>query len=506
METLSIGVISMANLSDKKFNKINNFLNTYIDPQAAKLFKAAHKNGKDIEWLKDNWELLEEYEPWTRTYNSIEDLTVSPEKQKEQIYNANPDFSKISKARLKTILDEGDFTEDDLKNYYDYRKAQTNEINKFNQERYKEIETGRKESERAKDKSYYAGPFANEYARKAYIQGDKEMAGKQEFLGKTAAVSDFMPFPVSIIGPAIRSSQKYNAGEDVWNLGTLVDFGGAVIPDIVEKPAKLAWQFLKGSKLGKLLESKTGKQIENRIKAADNQAAENAVKDLQSMKDIDLSTMTDDQLYKLYNSVSTPEFKKVIEDYWKAKAKGRDAIAIGQIPDNPIAAAISQEQLDLANKEAIKATRKADYLSKIKEPELQIKSGNLPKEQPLFNNGRFNPYYKDVPLNDISEYVESQVVPSFRDDALYQLLRLGGRKAARASLGGHKWDEIDYKPNYNEDKAINELINMYRIDWLRNGKPANYDNPLIKSAYDKWFTEQLRKGSYTDLQRMGVVK
>lgn len=505
METLSIGVIFMANLTDKKFNKINNFLNTYIDPQAAKLFKAAHKEGKDIEWLKDNWELLEEYEPWTRTYNSIEDLTVSPEKQKEQVYNANPDFSKISKARLKTILDDGDFTEDELKNYYNFRKAQTEAVNKFNQERYNEIANARKEAERAKDKSYYTSPIANEYARKAYIQGNKDLAAKQEFLGKTAAASDFAPLPASLLGPAIRSYQKYKSGEDVVTSGTALDFAGSFIPDLVEKPAKLAWQYLKGTKAGKLLETKTGKQIENRIKAADNKAAQEAANDIKLTECLDVDKLTDEQIQDLYNKIKTPEIKKSVEDYWKAKRSVDEARQIGEMP-NGIAEAIAERELPAAEQALITAERKADYVSNLNKPTLEVRSGNLPKDQPLMVNGDFNTYYKNVPLKDIIEYSESQVVPNFKDDALYQLLMLGGRKAARSTLGGHKWNEIDYKPNYNEDKAINEVINLYRNDWLRNGKPANYDDPLIKAAYDKWITEQLRKGSYNDLQRMGVVK
>jgi hypothetical protein len=82
---------------------------------------------------------------------------------------------------------------------------------------------------------------------------------------------------------------------------------------------------------------------------------------------------------------------------------------------------------------------------------------------------------------------------------------LGGRKASRATIGGHKWNEIDYKPNYSEDKAISDIINMYSDDW-KYGKPANYNEPLIKAAYDKWLKDQYRKGNYDVLYRMGEIK
>ena len=120
-------------------------------------------------------------------------------------------------------------------------------------------------------------------------------------------------------------------------------------------------------------------------------------------------------------------------------------------------------------------------------------------------NGDLNTYYKDVPLKDVGEYLDKQVEPSKVNDLLYNMLRMGGYKAAHSTLGGHKWNEIDYKPNYSEDKALNEIINMYSDEW-KYGKPANYNEPLIKAAYDKWLKDQYRKGNYDVLYRMGEIE
>ena len=511
----------MSSLSDKKFNAINNFLNKYIDKDASKYFREARKNGTDLEWLKEHWDLLEEEELWNRSFKSLDDLTLPPFKQMDNVYNSYPDYDKIPKAKLRVILDEGDFTEEQLKHHYDARKKSKEQIDKINEERWKAIDKQRNEGELAKDKSYFTGPFANEYARKAYIQGNNDLAGKQEFLGKTAAVSDFMPFPVSLMGPAIRVSQKYNSGEDIMTPGTALDFAGAVIPDAVEKPTKLVWQYLKRGRLGKLLETKTGKQLENRINAADDKAAKQAAKDIESTTNVDLSTMSNSQLIDLYNNVKTPEIKKAIEEYWQARgakeeARNLDELAY-EIADK--SETMPKELRDRALKEADLAEamakheaeqrplttpeRKFEYAKEFKKPELQVKSGHLPKDQPLMTNGDLNTYYKDVPLDVISEYMDKQVVPSMKNDALYNILMLGGRKFARSTIGQHKWDEINYDPKYDEDKAIKDIISMYSDEWLNNRYP-HMDDPLVKTAYDKWINDLRTSGNNLDkLYRIG---
>lgn len=515
METSSIGVIFMANLTDKKFNKINNFLNTYIDPQAAKLFKAAHKNGKDIEWLKQNWELLEEYEPWTRTYNSIDDLTVSPEKQKEQIYNANPDFSKISKARLKTILDEGDFTEEQLKNYYDLRKAQTKLNDEFNQERYKEIETNRKEAERAKDNSYYTGSIANEYAKKHYIKGHPNQAIVNEIAGKIAAGADFLPFPYSLGGPAIRSTQKWAADEPVLNAHTALDWGAGSLGFLGKIPGVKDFARTTTSKLADILLKGKGKNTQE-IKSVVNakllkEQQERAARELDNIAR-SLDDMSDRSLIELEATTDNPILKANIKSLRKAKGEHQAAeIARGnpKVANNDVAASKAADVAASKAAEYDKALHKTIIDAAEQQPTLEVKANRVKGNQVYGYEGdpdALQPYFRNVPGEDIVRYEQANMDPKWYNTLIGKSILAAERKAVNNSVAGRRWNEIDYKPNYNEDKAINEVINMYRNDWLRNGKPANYDDPLIKAAYDKWVTEQLRKGSYNDLQRMGVVK
>ena len=504
----------MKPMTEKKFNEVYNFIDKNIDKvtgtKYAKDFSNAYNEGKATEWLTKNWPELEEYEAWTLKYNSVDDLTKSKEDQLKTIYKNNPDFSKISSPRMNTILANNDVTEAEIKDYYARREAERKEIDEFNKKRrYSEIKTNKAEAERADEynSNLYNSVLGNEYARKHYIKGNKGQAIANEIAGKAAFASDFAPLPISLAGPTIRAAQKWAADEPVLTPGTVLDYVGAVVPDIAEKPAKMLWQYAKGSRLGKLLETKWGKQIENRIKAEDNKIAEQATKDLELTKGLDLDQLDYKQIVELYRSVKTPEIRSAIEEYWKARAMFEEGKSIDELAstiaskadalegaeraralkDADLMAAAAERQ---AKEEAlITAERKANYLARKKQPELEVRSGKLPKEEPLFTNGDFNTYYRDVPLKDINEYMESQIEPSGLNDFLYRALKLGGLKTARTTLSGRtgQYDAIDYKPNYDEDKAVQEVKRMFMNAWSTNTKPEGYyTEPLIKAAYDKW--------------------
>lgn len=310
-------------LTDKKFKEVFNFVDKYVDKDAAKAFDKAYKEGREIEWLNKFWPQLEEYTPWTNTYSSIEDLTASPEKQLEQIYNKNPDYDKISEARMKNILDNNDITQEQLKSYYEYRKAQSDAVSKINEDRYKDKSNEYEQITRSKDDSYYNSPLANEYAREAYIKGNPQMAAYHETVGKVAGASDFAPFPLSLLGPGLRTVQKAYADKDVITPGTFADFAGAVIPDFAEKPAKFIYDFTKGGiekYLPRVGESKIMKAIEARVNKADADKAQDLAKtDLEVMK-ARLEDLTDKELLELYNKANNPKLKAGIEEYFKSRA------------------------------------------------------------------------------------------------------------------------------------------------------------------------------------------
>ena len=102
----------MKPITEKKFNEVYNFINKNIGPVPAKKFRKAYNEGRAVEWLKEAWPKLEEYEAWTLKYNTVDDLTKTKDDQLKAIYNSNPDLSKISSARMKTILANNDVTLD----------------------------------------------------------------------------------------------------------------------------------------------------------------------------------------------------------------------------------------------------------------------------------------------------------------------------------------------------------------------------------------------------------
>jgi hypothetical protein len=481
----------MANkpLTDKKINEVYNFLNKYVEKDAALHFRKADDK---VQWIKDHWSLLEEYEPWTNKYSSLKDLTATPKEQLEAVYNKNPDITKISSPRLKTILEGNDFTEDELRDYYDWRESQKAAMNKFNKERYEKLSDEYAQVERSKDKSYFNSPLANEYAREAYIKGDTGRAKLQEVLGKTAGAVDFAPFPVSLAGPATRTFQKYLADKPIITAGTAADIGGAVIPDFAEKPARMAWNYGKGilervwRKAG---DSKLAKQIEHRVQAADELTAAQKAQKAMDISNANLDELTDKQLLDLYNASDDAVLKSKIEAYHKARQERAKAVDIAE-SDYAKANGYVKRQADAQVKSADAAVRQAEQDFTIeaanRQPLYELLTGKN-KVEPYVGED-FVRYYKDVPLSEIARYEELKDVGGAGTAGLYNVLTLGGRKAARSTIGGRagQWDTFDPTPADNTDKAVDWVISTYSDSWDPAIKPKNYDEPLIKAAYDKW--------------------
>ena len=486
-------------LSDKKFKEVFNFVDKYVDKDAAKAFDKAYKAGREIEWLNKFWPQLEEYTPWTNTYSSIEDLTASPYKQMEQIYNKNPDYDKISDARMKNILDNNDVTQEQLKSYYANRKAQKDQLAKLNEERYKDKSNEYEQINRSKDDSYFNSQLANEYAREAYIKGNPTAAIVNELAGKAAVASDFAPFPWSIAGPVIRTGQKAYAGKDWLTPGTLADIGGAIIPDFAEKPARMAYEYGKSAierfapKFG---DSKIGKAIEARVNAADAAKSQAIAKsDLEVMK-TNLDKLTDKQLLELYDKANNPKLKSAIEEYFKARGQ----VANAQMVKESLPVQRSKAAIDLANEgidDAFKSVDKANAefikTSAKEAPTTELRAG-IQKQEP-FVDDNLVAYYKDTPLSTLSEYEASKVTPDKFASSIYKVMQYGGRKAARSGIGGRlgQWNSFNPEPADKSEQLVKDVISMYSNKWSPMELPPEYHtNPLIRDAYDNWYNDPNR--------------
>lgn len=483
-------------LTDKKFKEVFNFVDKYVDKDAAKAFDKAYKEGREIEWLNKFWNRLEEYTPWCNTYSSIEDLTASSDKQLEQIYNKNPDYDKISDARMKNILDNNDVTEERLKSYYAYRKAQSNERTKLNEDRYKDKSNKYEQIERSKDDSYYNSPLANEYAREAYIKGNPQMAAYHEAVGKVAGASDFAPFPLSLLGPGLRTVQKAYADKDVVTPGTLADFGGAIIPDFAEKPARFVYNYAKSGierLIPKVGDSKIMKAIEARVNKADAEKSQALAKSDLEVMNTTLDNLTDKELLDLYDKANNPRLKAQIEEYFKARGQVSNAQMIKESPQvqsNKMAKAQAEQAYKEANKALDEAEQEFVKTSAREQPTTELKAG-INKQEPFVDNNLVA-LYKDTPLSTLSEYEANKVTPNKTASALYNVMTYGGRKAARSGLGGRlgQWNTFNPEPNDKSEQLIKDVITMYSNKWSPMEVPQEYHtNPLIRDAYDKWYNE-----------------
>lgn len=485
-------------LTDKKFKEVFNFVDKYVDKDAAKAFDKAYNEGREIEWLNKFWPQLEEYTPWTNTYSSIEDLTESPEKQLERIYNKNPDFDKISEARMKNILDNNDVTEQQLKSYYAYRKSQKDQLSKLNEERYKEASDKYSQINRSKDDSFYNSPLANEYAREAYIKGNPNEALAHELAGLAAGASDFTIFPLSIAGPIIRTVQKAYAGKDVLTPGTVADFVGSFIPDLAEKPARFLFNSIK-ERVPKLVDKEIGKAIEARVNAADAKKAQEIAKSDLEVMSTNLDKLTDKELLELYDKANNPRVKAQIEEYFKARGQVANAQMIKEHPymQNKEAKNIAQKDLDdaytyldNANEEFIKTAAK-------EQPTTELKAG-IQNQEP-FVDDNLVAYYKDTPLSTLSEYEANKVTPNKLASSLYNVMTYGGLKAARATIGGRigHLNTFNPEPEDISDKLIKDVISTYSNKWSPIELPQEYHtNPLIRDAYDIWYNDVANRPFY----------
>ncbi len=493
-------------LSTTQSEKIRNVL-AQIDPEAVKSIDTYA--GDDVQWLKDNWSELVTDPIWNENFESIDELIASPKSKLESIYTKNPEG--LTPEQINQLVNKYDITTEDIADYYDFRKAQKEALDKFNASRYPEYKADYDKAQRAKSDSYYMSPLANEYAKEAYLKGDEKMARYNEAAGKVAGISDFAPLPWSLIGPVIRTAQRAQSDRKFTIGEAVADFAGAVVPDVAEKPARFAWNSLKNiadRTLGRRAsESKVAKALEARIKAADRTGTQAASSDLAKIDaSLDVDKLTDKQIVQLYGEIEDSNVKAALQNVMNARqAQVQDNLDYQAALELMKAKVKSPEQYASAKKlldkdyaeilrTADEATKDANY--KLVEtyansyPSMAIRAKKVEIEPFAEGFEDLHTFYKDVPLGDIANYEASKVKPSKVYDALYNVLAYGGRKAGRSMVGGrlNRWDMFDPTANVkDEDAVIKDVISLYAKEWKPYVKPANYDtDPLIKAAYDKW--------------------
>jgi len=449
-------------LSQTTINKIYNYLLNEYGVDTATNFDEAEDKAA---FLVRNRETLETDPKWNRNFK-IEDLLKSNKSAMESIYNTYSNIDDITPERMTQLTNAYDISKEDLKKYYNMREEQTKAVQKYNEDRWAEIDKARNEAQRADAKSYYNTPIANEYARKAYIQGDIDNAKWHEAAGKIAGAADFAPFPLSLAGPMIRQYQRYDIGEEkpsyIPSTETLLDYGSAVIPDIAERPAKLGLRYAKGALeriFNKAGDTKLFKQLENIASAKDDKlVTKAAARDKAIIEELgDMNKYTTEELLKFANSTDNPTIKNEIYKFIDARHSGQ-----------PLPTSIDLQMKEL--------------------PSIELKA-NQP-EVPVFNNGSVDLRYQPVNASQLAEYQALQDKGGIIANLLETGLNLSTRKFARSGIRGDvvpsTWYE--YKPDYNEDKVIDELKRTYGPTFSINERP-NTNDPLINKAYDEWYKD-----------------
>lgn len=478
-------------LSQTTINKIYNYLLNEYGVETATNFDEAEDKAA---FLVRNRETLETDPKWNRNFK-IEDLLKSNKSAMENIYNTYSNIDDITPERMTQLTNAYDISKEDLKKYYDMRAEQSKAVQKYNEERWAEIDKARNEAQRAGSKSYYNTPIANEYARKAYIQGNKVAALAHEVAGKAAAVADFAPPPASYIGPVIRGVQRIVSKDsldanDYKDMA--LDVGGASVGLVGKIPG--AKEVLRGTtgKIANILsrsKNKKAQEIANVVnKKAIAEERELAKAELKRLSEVgNLDNLSNDQLIELYNTTTDQIIKSELSKVWKAR---QDVEHARVIASHPSVAGNSQAASKAADDVVIKAAEEEQaYMDALKraadyQAELEAKSGKV-----AFNEyGDIPTAYHNVPLDVISEQYIRQTEPSFMAKAIGEGILGAGRKVGGQSVAHRQWNEIDYKPDYNEDKAIDELKRTYGPTFSINERP-NTDDPLINKAYDEWYKD-----------------
>ena len=479
------------NLSEKKISMIRNELQNKVGSGAANGFAKAENK---LDWLERHWKDLEEYEGWNDKFDSVDDLTLSPEKEMEKIYNKNQNFDSISEEKMKSILKNSDFTKEDLKKYYQFRDDQKRAVEEFNRQRYEDAKKNYGQATRANDDSYFNSKVANELARKAYIEGDPTKAKYQEVAGKLAGAADFAPLPFSILGPGIRVGQKIYAGETPEVLSTGLDFLGAILPDYVEKPAKLGYQIIK-SKLGNsgrvIEKTKFMQDLEKQVNMDEIEAARKAADaEIEMLKKVNPDKLTESQLLDLYNKTNNPAIKAKIDAIHKARGQKSQAVQLSEHPAVQANRSAKKEALEkkAEAENAVEEANKAyNETVRAEEPAMQLRSGK-PTVPPYSEAGDINPFFGNVNLEDLSKY-QTMISPASNKAKLAAIgLSLGGRKAERSLF--HQDQKYDFMPKDTREADIKWLINTYGKTWSPLVPPdeAAYD-PLTAEAYERWLKD-----------------
>ena len=130
--------------NQQTINKIYNLLKKNFNNEWADSFDNASDKSA---WLLRNRDILETSNSWNKNFK-IEDLLKSSKSSMESIYNTYSNLEDISPERLTQLTNAHNITKEEIKKYYDMRAEQAKAVQKYNEERWAEIDKARNEAQR----------------------------------------------------------------------------------------------------------------------------------------------------------------------------------------------------------------------------------------------------------------------------------------------------------------------------------------------------------------------
>lgn len=391
------------------------------------------------------------------------------------------------------------------------------------------------EYQRSKDDSHFnweIGPFqlANEYARKQHIKGNEGKAWANDIAAKLAFASDFAPVPFSVIGPVIRLNQTtWNEPDKVTDPDTWRDFGvdlGTSVLGQAKGAAKAGYEGVKhlaGPIVGRLFNTKLGKNIEKSLGAIDARAE---AKDLFKARADEMYTIND--FARKYEKGQLNELEvlafadKVADDYPQlAKAlRSKTNLDAGQRESERLANEWTNRATN--TRKAAAETADKDYASMLHETAAKDSEEALKHEANALIAERKLPEaaeHANIELNEAKQiakdkFMHQDILPT-KEGNLYQpvydidkaykrykeataasptlgrVVQAASKPAVKAGLFKTYNDRTDYSKYEKENKAaIDWTIDKYKRQWDAGFAPRGNEGELIMKAYAQYLKER----------------
>jgi len=361
----------------------------------------------------------------------------------------------------------------DEKAYNEY-KANEAKLNAEMSEKAKLAE----EYKRSKDDSYFNTFAANDYAKKKYRQGKTNEAILEDIAAKTAFASDFMPFPVSLYGPVVRTAQTAMNDMSLSKVPLIaLDFGTSLLGPAkgAAKSAITGVKTIAGGTLSKLFETKLAKSLEKSAAAIDARElaleAANTRKAIMNLIDEAKNkfaerTLSNKEALDFAKSIEKeyPDLAKNMREHVNAEAANRIAAADAKIAKAHNATnASAKEAKEVITKRALKGKRQDAAIAL--DDAATDATKKVYRSEVLFDNaGNLTQAVADIDkAYDLYKAFNASTIPA-------KVLMGASKPAVKASSRVYS-RKIDDNTESEYKKAIDKTIEMYKRQWKAGFKP-----------------------------------